>query len=120
MAAEMTCLLSTQSLLLLLSFIASSFCAPAIDEEILYDQRQNGTENYRVRINDIVIVQAPLEALVALVSAAGETALQQHGTTSSTTRTDLVGPSTESTSAVNMTTEAKPKQGSNKPHTKSK
>ncbi|KDR13160.1 uncharacterized protein LOC110835617 [Zootermopsis nevadensis] len=125
MASEMKDILvvSTQSVLLLLFFTGSSFCAPAIDNEIVYDQRQNGTENYRVRINDVIVVHAPLEALVALASAADESVLQQLGLATSspgTTGADLGNTSTESTSAVTLTTESKPKQGSQKPDTKSK
>jgi hypothetical protein len=121
MATEMTCLLSRKSVLLLLVvFIGSTSCAPAIDEEIVYDQRQNGTENYRVLIKDIVVVHLPLEALVALISAADGNVLQQLGATSpAATGTDPVGATTESTLAVN-TTEEKPKQGTQKPQTKSK
>lgn len=73
-------------------------CAPAVGEETVYDQRQNGTENFRLHINDIVIVHAPLEALLASVS--GETPLQEQlieilSGASSTAGNDLVQPSTE-------------------------
>jgi hypothetical protein len=120
MATEIIHLVGTLLVALLLCFVGSSFCAPAIDEETVYDQRQNGTENLILRINDIVFVHAPLEILVALTSTSDETALQQLGTTSSTSVTDLVDPLTESTSAANTTIEDKPKQGIQKTHTKSK
>jgi hypothetical protein len=81
------------------SVIGFCACAPAVGEETIYDQRQNGTENFRLHINGVVIVHAPLEALLASVS--GQTQLQDQlmeilSGTSSAAETDLVQPSTES------------------------
>jgi hypothetical protein len=101
-------------LMVVVLFVASEFgfcaCAPAVGEETVYDQRQNGSENYRLHISDVVIVHAPLEALLASVS--GATPLQEQlmeifsGATS-TAGHDLVPPSTEaSTSADRKTTAA--------------
>ena len=39
-------------------------------DEIRYDQRQNGTENYRIHVDGLVLVVAPVEALL-LASGAG-------------------------------------------------
>jgi len=84
-------------------------CAPAVGEETVYDQRQNGTENFRLHISDVVIVHAPLEALLAV---SGETPLQEQlmemfSGASSTAGNDLFQPSTEaSTSADRKTTAA--------------
>ncbi|XP_023716150.1 uncharacterized protein LOC111869139 [Cryptotermes secundus] len=103
MAIEMTSLVNTLVLFFFTSFIGSVLCAPAVTEETVYDQRQNGTENIRVHIKGVVIVHAPLEALAALASVPGvseEVSLEQQLTeilsgTSSTTETGLVQPLTE-------------------------
>jgi hypothetical protein len=106
MAIEMTFIVNTLVLFSFSSFIGSILCAPAVTEETVYDQRQNGTENIRVHIKGVVIVHAPLEALVALASLPGvseEASLEQQLTeilsgtssTSSTTETRLIQPSTE-------------------------
>lgn len=99
MTAEIPHIVTTLSVLLLVSLIGYSFCAPAVDEEIVYDQRQNGTENFRVHINGIVIVHAPLEALTALSSVSDEGGLQQ--------LTEIfAGISANSTNFVQHSTEA--------------
>lgn len=36
-----------------------------------YDQRQNGTENYRIQVDGLVVVVAPVEALLLAGGAAG-------------------------------------------------
>lgn len=109
MTIEMTSIVNTLVLFFFSSFIGSILCAPAVTEETVYDQRQNGTENIRVHIKGVVIVHAPLEALVALASVPGvsgvseEVSLEQQfaeilsgtSSTSSTTETGLVQQSTE-------------------------
>jgi hypothetical protein len=96
----------TRLFVMVVLFVAAVFgfcaCAPAVGEETLYDQRQNGTENFRLHINDVVIVHAPLEALLASVS--GETPLQEQlmdffSGASSTAGNDLLHPSTEAVTA---------------------
>ena len=57
--------------------IIPSFGAPAVTEETVYDQRQNGSENIRVHVNDVVIVHAPVEALIAFASLTDDSAVQQ-------------------------------------------
>jgi hypothetical protein len=104
----------TRLCMVLVLLVASAFgfcaCAPAVGEETVYDQRQNGTENFRLHISDVIIVHAPIEALLASVS--GETPLQEQlmeifSGASSTAGNDLVQPSTEaSTSADRKTTAA--------------
>ncbi|GBP27989.1 hypothetical protein EVAR_83620_1 [Eumeta japonica] len=42
--------------------------APTPDCEHHYDQRQNGTENYRLNIDGVVIAVAPAESLLAAAS----------------------------------------------------
>ncbi|XP_034937956.1 uncharacterized protein [Chelonus insularis] len=37
---------------------------PAILKEDTYDQRQNGTENYRIHVDGLVLVVAPVEGLL--------------------------------------------------------
>ncbi|XP_011308885.1 uncharacterized protein [Fopius arisanus] len=37
---------------------------PVISPEDSYDQRQNGTENYRIHVDGLVVVVAPVEALL--------------------------------------------------------
>jgi hypothetical protein len=113
MTIEMTSIVNTLVLFFFSSFIGSIFCAPAINEETVYDQRQNGTENIRVHIKGVVFVHAPLEALVALASVPGVSevaSLEQQltellGGTSSTTETDLVQPSTEAVASNSSTPE---------------
>lgn len=99
MAVEMTHFF-TIVVLFLASVIGFCACAPAVGEETVYDQRQNGTENFRLHINGVVIVHAPLDALLALASVSSETPLQQQmmeffSETSSAAGTDLIQPSTE-------------------------
>jgi hypothetical protein len=98
MAVELTRLFMIM-ILLVISVICFCACAPVVGEETVYDQRQNGTENFRVHIKGVVIVHAPLEALLASVS--GETQLQEQlmgifGGISSAGGNDLVRPSIES------------------------
>lgn len=103
MAIEITSVVYTLVLFFFSSFIGSILCAPAVGDETVYDQRQNGTENIRVHMKGVVIVHAPLEALVALASVPGaseEVSLEQQlagilSGISSTTETGLVQPSTE-------------------------
>lgn len=40
------------------------------DEDIVYDQRQNGSENLRINLSDLTIVVAPGDSLSPLVSDA--------------------------------------------------
>ena len=109
MAVEVTRLFMV-AVLLVASVFGFCACAPAVGEETVYDQRQNGTENFRLHISDVVIVHAPLEAVLASVS--GETPLQEQlfeilSGASSTAGNDLIQPSTEaSTSADRKTTAA--------------
>jgi len=109
MAVEVTRLFMVV-VLLVASVFGFCACAPAGGEETVYDQRQNGTENFRLHISDVVIVHAPIEALLASVS--GETPLQEQlmeifSGAASTAGNDLVQPSTEaSTSADRKTTAA--------------
>lgn len=103
MAIEIISIVNILMLFFYSSFTGSVLCAPVVSEETVYDQRQNGTENIRVHIKGVVLVHAPLEALVALASVPGvseESSLEQQLTeilsgTSSTTETGLVQPSTE-------------------------
>lgn len=101
----------TRLFMVVVLFVASVFgfcaCAPAVGEETVYDQRQNGTENFRLHISDVVIVHAPLEALLASVS--GESPLQEQlmeilSGASSTVGNDLVRPSTEATTSADRKT----------------
>jgi len=108
MAVEVTRLFVVL-VLLVSSLFGFSVCAPAVGEETVYDQRQNGTENFRLHISDVVIVHAPLEALLASIS--GETLLQEQlmeilGGASSTAGNDLVRPSTEASTAADRNTTA--------------
>ncbi|XP_069689261.1 uncharacterized protein [Periplaneta americana] len=89
----------TLVVVLLLSFIGTCVSAPVVGEEIVYDQRQNGSENIRVHVNGIVIVHAPLEALVALASVSDESALQQQ-------LLEILGGISTTTAAPNATTES--------------
>lgn len=61
------------SLLLLFNFLISTILTGPIDkkdddnneEYDLIDQRQNGTENYRIDVKDVILVWAPPESLLA-------------------------------------------------------
>jgi len=108
MAVEITRLFMVM-VLLVASLSGFCACAPAVGEETVYDQRQNGTENFRLHISDVVIVHAPLEALLASMS--GERPLQEQlmeilGGASSTAGNDLVQPSTEASTAADRKTTA--------------
>jgi hypothetical protein len=103
----------TRLFMVVVLLVASAFgfcaCAPAIGEETVYDQRQNGTENFRLHISDVVIVHAPIEALLASVS--GETPLQEQlmeifSGASSTAGNGLVQPSTEASTLADRKTTA--------------
>ncbi|XP_068630002.1 uncharacterized protein [Battus philenor] len=53
----------------LAALVALSAAAPAADcSERHFDQRQNGTENYRLNIDGVVIAVAPADALLAAAS----------------------------------------------------
>ncbi|XP_023935751.1 uncharacterized protein LOC112044220 [Bicyclus anynana] len=55
----------------LLTCLAVAFAAPAADcdeKKTHYDQRQNGTENFRLSIDGMVIAIAPADALVEAAS----------------------------------------------------
>ncbi|XP_014277275.1 uncharacterized protein [Halyomorpha halys] len=54
---------------LLLLFAVASAAPPGQDEDVLYDQRQNGTDNFRVQMSDVTLVVAPAEALLAVAPA---------------------------------------------------
>lgn len=55
---------------LLLTLLGLAAAAPAADcpDRHHYDQRQNGTENYRLNIDGVVIAVAPAESLLAAAS----------------------------------------------------
>ncbi|XP_063220791.1 uncharacterized protein LOC134530116 [Bacillus rossius redtenbacheri] len=44
---------------------------------VLYDQRQNGTDNLRLHVDGVVIIHAPVESLTALAAAADTGDLEQ-------------------------------------------
>jgi hypothetical protein len=112
MAIEMTSVDNAFVLFFFSSFIGSILCAPAVGDETVYDQRQNGTENIRVHMKGVVIVHAPLEALVALAGVPGtseEVSLEQQlaGILSgiSSTETGSVQPSTDAGVSGSSTSE---------------
>ncbi|XP_025407059.1 uncharacterized protein LOC112681007 [Sipha flava] len=43
---------------------------PAVDD-VVYDQRQNGTENVRISLSDLKVVLAPADGLFQIMSMAG-------------------------------------------------
>ncbi|XP_014240493.1 uncharacterized protein LOC106661536 [Cimex lectularius] len=43
---------------------SSSASVSAAEDELVYDQRQNGTDNVRVQLSGLTVVLAPVEALV--------------------------------------------------------
>ena len=67
---------TTELAFLLFSILVSSSCAPnkipsseepSESPELIgehYDQRQNGTENYRIHVDGLILVVAPAEALL--------------------------------------------------------
>ncbi|KAJ9593959.1 hypothetical protein L9F63_014600 [Diploptera punctata] len=61
----------------LVYLLVPSFSAPAVTEETFYDQRQNGSENLRIHVNGIYIIDAPAEVLLALASLSDDSATQQ-------------------------------------------
>ncbi|RZF40518.1 hypothetical protein LSTR_LSTR000397 [Laodelphax striatellus] len=38
-------------------------------EDVFYDQRQNGSENFRIHLNDVMVVVAPAEALLSVAGS---------------------------------------------------
>ncbi|KAI4500746.1 hypothetical protein M0802_003957 [Mischocyttarus mexicanus] len=99
-------LFKTTTLLLLLAFVGTQVrCFPIEETESTtssltrvedhYDQRQNGSENYRVHIDGILIVVAPVEALLMA--------------------NDLINNNQSGTSTISSTTNY-PKPDENKPN----
>lgn len=41
------------------------------EDDVLYDQRQNGTENVRIHMNDVTVVVAPSDGLLQLLGGSG-------------------------------------------------
>lgn len=68
---------------LLLCLLVNQFeSAPINDEEEeveIHDQRQNGTENYRVDMKDVLVVFSPLDTIFTLAGVAGEALLKPPG-----------------------------------------
>ncbi|PSN32919.1 hypothetical protein C0J52_20833 [Blattella germanica] len=88
-----------------------TYGAPVITEETVYDQRQNGSENFRVHVNGIVIVHAPVEALVALASLSDDSGLQQQlleilGSAGSNATAESTVLASTSTTPISITTSA--------------
>lgn len=44
---------------------------PSTDDVVVYDQRQNGTENVRISLSDLKVVLAPADGLFQIMSMAG-------------------------------------------------
>lgn len=63
------------TLILLVFKFGGLFAAPVKDYDDpnieLHDQRQNGTENYRLDMKDVVIVFSPLETMFSIAGEAG-------------------------------------------------
>ncbi|XP_039747265.1 uncharacterized protein LOC120624662 [Pararge aegeria] len=59
----------------LLALLAVAIAAPTHDcteHETHYDQRQNGTENYRLNIDGVVIAVAPAESIIEAAAEFGD------------------------------------------------
>ncbi|XP_066995815.1 uncharacterized protein [Anabrus simplex] len=57
----------------------SGLCHSApVEEDVLYDQRQNGTENYRVHVDGVVVAVAPAETLLSLIALADDVMIPEH------------------------------------------
>lgn len=54
--------------------IAPATLPVAQSDNNYYDQRQNGSENYRIHVDGVVLVFAPVEALLLAGATAGTTA----------------------------------------------
>ncbi|XP_075218116.1 uncharacterized protein LOC142322913 [Lycorma delicatula] len=55
----------------LIGGVALILAAPSSDndfEDVFYDQRQNGSENFRIHLNDVMVVVAPAEALLSVAA----------------------------------------------------
>ncbi|XP_050439676.1 uncharacterized protein LOC126845157 [Adelges cooleyi] len=50
---------------------AAATAAAAGADEVVYDQRQNGTENVRISLSDLKVVVAPADGLFGIISMAG-------------------------------------------------
>lgn len=44
---------------------------PTAFDDVIYDQRQNGTENVRINLSDLKVVLAPADGLFQIMSMAG-------------------------------------------------
>lgn len=67
--------MSSYCLILVVYFLAAASAAPLKDDDDnveLHDQRQNGTENYRLDMKDVLIVFSPLETIISAAAAAHE------------------------------------------------
>ncbi|XP_032688419.1 uncharacterized protein LOC116852318 [Odontomachus brunneus] len=65
------------------TFTTAPTLAAAQSDSNYYDQRQNGSENYRIHVDGVVLVFAPVEALLLAGATAGTTAstlsIPEHG-----------------------------------------
>lgn len=63
---------------------------PTTGDDVVYDQRQNGTENVRISLSDLKVVLAPADGLFEIMSLAGAQFLSSQLTSSSKFDSDAV------------------------------
>lgn len=94
--------------------VPDSTSKPDTDDEIVYDQRQNGSENLRIHMNDVTLVVAPSDGILQLMSASASDFLNQNNEVSGSNSIKPQGPSVYSLNDCGSDTGAKCKQQSHK------
>lgn len=51
--------------------VVAAAAEPTSVDDVIYDQRQNGTENVRISLSDLKVVLAPADGLFQIMSMAG-------------------------------------------------
>lgn len=87
---------------------------PDTVDEIVYDQRQNGSENLRIHMNDVTLVVAPSDGILQLMSASASDFLNNSNDISSSSQNKPAGSSVYSLSDCGSDSGAKCKQQSHK------
>lgn len=94
--------------------VPDSTIKPDTVDEIVYDQRQNGSENLRIHMNDVTLVVAPSDGILQLMSASASDFLNSSNDISGSSSNKPPGSSVYSLSDCGSDSGAKCKQQSHK------
>ncbi|XP_065207491.1 uncharacterized protein LOC135836527 [Planococcus citri] len=109
------CLLIVQFAFIYTIPVPENTSKPDTDDEIVYDQRQNGSENLRIHMNDVTLVVAPSDGILQLMSASASDFLNNNNEVSgSNSNKPQGGPNVYSLSDCGSDNGAKCKQQTHK------